>query len=280
MLSYRHSFHAGNFADVLKHTVQSLIIEALKQKPKPFVYFDTHSAAGRYDLHDDKSEKTGEYQQGIARLWARDDIPKLMQAYLDTVEALNPNGQLRFYPGSPMVAKQLMGRDNRIELTELHPTDLKLLKQEFAGDRKVRIQQLDGYKGLKGGLPPAQRRALVLIDPPYELKTEHNDAIKGIVESHKRFATGIYALWYPVVSRPQVNRFCQKFANQGIRNILRIEMCVKGDSEGFGMTGSGMIIVNPPWKLEQQMKQLLPWLTKQLQQDEQAQFTIEWLVEE
>jgi 23S rRNA (adenine2030-N6)-methyltransferase len=280
MLSYRHSFHAGNFADVLKHTVQSLIIEALKQKPKPFVYFDTHSAAGRYDLSDDKSEKTGEFKQGIARLWARDDIPDLMQPYLDTVEALNPDGELRFYPGSPMVAKQLMGRENRLELTELHPTDIELLKQEFAGDRKVRIQQVDGYKGLKGGLPPAQRRALVLIDPPYELKTEHDDAIKGIVESHKRFATGIYALWYPLVSRAQVKRFCEKFASQDIRNILRIEMCVKGDTEGFGMTGSGMIVVNPPWKLEQQMKELLPWLTTQLKQDDQAQFTIEWLVEE
>ena len=280
MLSYRHSFHAGNFADVLKHTVQSLIIEALQQKPKPFVYFDTHSAAGRYNLSDDKSEKTGEYKEGIARLWGRDDIPEIMQPYLDTVEALNPNGKLTFYPGSPMVAKQLMGNTNRLELTELHPTDHELLQQEFAGDRKVRIQKLDGYKALKAGLPPAQRRALVLIDPPYELKTEHNDAIAGIKESHKSFATGIYALWYPMVSRAQVNRFCEKFANQGIRNILRIEMCVKGDTDGFGMTGSGMIIVNPPWKLAQQMQDLLPWLTKRLAQDNHAKFTIEWLVKE
>lgn len=280
MLSYRHSFHAGNFADVLKHTVQSLIIESLKQKPKPFVYHDTHSAAGRYDLGDDKSEKTGEYKEGIARLWHRNDIPELMEPYLATVKALNPDGELKFYPGSPRVAKQLMEQANRLELTELHPTDIELLKQEFKGDRKVRIQQLDGYLGLKAMLPPAQRRALVLIDPPYELKTEHNDAIKGIVESHKRFATGIYALWYPVVSRAQVSRFCEKFAAQGIGNILRIEMCVKQDTKEFGMTGSGMIIVNPPWKLEQQMQQLLPWLTTQLKQDEGAHFTIEWLVAE
>lgn len=280
MLSYRHSFHAGNFADVLKHTVQSLIIESLKQKPKPFVYHDTHSAAGRYDLRDEKSQKTGEYKEGIARLWHRNDIPELMHPYIDTVEALNPNGDLKYYPGSPMVAKGLIGHANRLELTELHPTDIKLLRQEFAGDRKVRIEQVDGYKGLNGKMPPAQRRALVLIDPPYELKTEHDDAIRGIKDAHKKFATGIYALWYPMVSRAQVNRFCQKFADQDIRNILRIEMCVKQDTNEFGMTGSGMIIVNPPWKLEQQMKELLPWLTKQLKQDDTAHFTIEWLVEE
>ncbi|NRA72649.1 MAG: 23S rRNA (adenine(2030)-N(6))-methyltransferase RlmJ [Gammaproteobacteria bacterium] len=280
MLSYRHSFHAGNFADVLKHTVQSLIIESLQQKPTPFVYVDTHSAAGRYNLSDSKSEKTGEYKQGIARLWHRNDIPELMRPYLSTVQALNPTDKLQYYPGSPMVAKTLIGHHNRMELTELHPTDIELLRQEFSGDRKVRIQQIDGYKGLKATLPPAQRRALVLIDPPYELKTEHDDAINGIVASHKRFATGIYALWYPMVSRAQVNRFCEKFAKQGIRNILRIELCVKADTNEFGMTGSGMIIVNPPWKLEQQMQQLLPWLTEQLKQDDSAKFTLEWLVPE
>jgi len=280
MLSYRHSFHAGNFADVLKHTVQSLIIESLKQKPKPFVYHDTHSAAGRYDLRDAKSEKTGEYKEGIARLWHREDLPSSMQPYIDTVEALNPNGDLIYYPGSPMVAWQLMERENRLELTELHPTDIELLRQEFAGERKVRIQKIDGYKGLNGMLPPAQRRALVLIDPPYELKTEHDDAINGIVASHQRFATGIYALWYPVVSRAQVTRFCEKFAEQGIKKILRIELCVKADTTEFGMTGSGMIIVNPPWKLEQQMQELLPWLTEQLKQDDSAHYTLEWLVEE
>ncbi|MDP2561094.1 23S rRNA (adenine(2030)-N(6))-methyltransferase RlmJ [Psychrobium sp. 1_MG-2023] len=280
MLSYRHSFHAGNFADVLKHLVQTLIIDSLKQKPKPFVYHDTHSAAGRYDLRDEKSEKTGEYKDGIAKIWQQDDIPDVLHDYIEVIKELNPNGELTYYPGSPLVAKMLMGNHNRLELTELHPTDIELLKQEFQGDRKVRIQQIDGYKGIKAMLPPPQRRALVLIDPPYELKTEHNDAIKGIVEAHKRFSTGIYALWYPVVSRNQVNRFCEKFSQQGIRKILRIELCVKQDTNEFGMTGTGMIIVNPPWKLEQQMKEVLPWLTKHLAQDDSAHFKVEWLVEE
>ncbi|MCG7532938.1 23S rRNA (adenine(2030)-N(6))-methyltransferase RlmJ [Psychrobium sp. MM17-31] len=280
MLSYRHSFHAGNFADVLKHLVQVLIIEALQQKPKPFMYCDTHSAAGRYNLRDKTSEKTGEYKDGIGRIWQRDDIPVVMSSYIEMIKSFNQTGELTQYPGSPLVAKSLIGHSQRMELTELHPADLALLEQEFAGDRKVRIQKTDGYKGLKANMPPAQRRALVLIDPPYELKTEHQDAIKGIVEAHKRFATGIYALWYPVVSRRQVEKFCDDFKAQGIRKILRIELNVKADTEEYGMTGTGMIVVNPPWKLEQQMRETLPWLMEQLAQDDKASFKVEWLVEE
>ncbi len=280
MLSYRHSFHAGNFADVLKHLTQVLIIEALQQKPKPFVYHDTHSAAGRYNLKDKTSEKTGEYKDGIGRIWQRADIPTPMTSYIEMIKSFNPTNELSQYPGSPLVAKSMIGHTQRMELTELHPTDLALLQQEFAGDRKVRIQKTDGYKGLNGAMPPAQRRALVLIDPPYELKTEHDDAINGIVAAHKKFATGIYALWYPVVSRAQVERFSEKFKRQGIRKILRVELNVKQDTSEYGMTGTGMIIVNPPWKLEQQLKDSLPWLVKHLAQDEHANYTIEWLVEE
>lgn len=280
MLSYRHSYHAGNFADVLKHTVQSLIIEALKQKPKPFVYQDTHSAAGRYHLKDSHGEKTGEYREGIARLWQRSDIPALMEPYMRTVQQLNPNGELAYYPGSPKIAKLLMGQEDKLELTELHPTDFKLLKQEFDRDRKVRVQQMDGYQGLKAMLPPVQRRGLILIDPPYEIKTEYRQAVQGIKAGHKRFATGIYALWYPVLTRSQVNSLCQDLASQEIKNILRIELCVAGDTAGHGMTGSGMLVVNPPWKLFEQMQTLLPWLNKELQQDQGAHYTLEWLVEE
>ena len=280
MLSYRHSYHAGNFADVLKHSVQSLIIEALKQKPKAFVYQDTHSAAGRYHLKDSHGEKTGEYREGIARLWLRKDLPTLLEPYLQTVRQLNPNGELAYYPGSPKIARLLMGQEDKLELTELHPTDYKLLQQEFARDKKVRIQQMDGYQGLKAMLPPPQRRGLVLIDPPYEIKTEYQQAVQGIKQGYKRFATGIYALWYPVLTRSQVNNLCEDLAGQGIRKILRIESCVAGDTPGRGMTGSGMLVVNPPWKLYEQMQELLPWLTQELRQDDGAHWTLEWLVEE
>jgi 23S rRNA (adenine2030-N6)-methyltransferase len=280
MLSYRHSFHAGNFADVLKHLTQSLIIESLKQKNKPFVYFDTHAGAGCYNLKESKSQKTGEYKQGINKIWNDNQIPELFSPYIHAIKQLNKDNQLHFYPGSPLLAKLLMPKPNRLELSELHPTDIKLLQQEFSKDRSVAIKQIDGYLNLKAKLPPIQRRGLILIDPPYELKTEYDDVIKGVKQAYKLFATGIYAIWYPVISRQPIERFCQKFKNSGIRNILRIEMCIKKDQQEYGMTGSGMIIINPPWKLAQQMQQTLPWLLEKLKQDQQASFLVEQLVAE
>jgi len=280
MLSYRHSYHAGNFADVLKHSVQTLIIEALKQKPKPFTYFDTHAAAGRYDLSDDKSLKIAEFENGIKKIWLQDDIPDLLLPYINIIQKLNPKGILKYYPGSPLIAKMLMPKQNRLDLTDLHPTDFKLLQQEFSNDKNIRVQQIDGYQNLKATLPPIQRRGLILIDPPYELKTEYDDSIKAIKQAYKLFSTGIYALWFPIVSRQKTELFCAKFRHLGIKKILRIELCVKQDSEEYGMTGTGMIIINPPWKLQEQLQQLLPWFTEKMKLDEQASYNVEWLVSE
>ncbi|GAA4887686.1 23S rRNA (adenine(2030)-N(6))-methyltransferase RlmJ [Ferrimonas pelagia] len=279
MLSYRHSYHAGNHADVLKHTVQALILEALKGKEKPFVYHDTHSGAGRYDLRDDHAEKTGEYVEGIGRLWQQ-DCPEALHPYLKAVKALNPNGELRYYPGSPALANALIREQDRMLLTELHPSDHPRLEQEFARDRRVKIFKEDGYQRLKASMPPQERRGVVLIDPPYELKTEYDDLVKGVVEAHKRWATGTYALWYPVVYREDIDYVERKLKASGIRKILKIEMNVLGDSNARGMTGSGMIVINPPWTLEQQMNELLPWLTPKLAQSSQARFCVDWLVPE
>ncbi len=280
MLSYRHSFHAGNFADVLKHIVQTLSIQALKQKPKPFVYFDTHAGAGRYNLKTEMGQKVAEYKQGIEKIWQQNDIPELLNPYIDIIKNLNPDNQLKHYPGSPLIADSLMHRNNRLELSELHPTDFMWLKQEFKDSKNINIKQSDGYKYLKSKLPPIQRRGLILIDPSYELKTEYDDVIKNIKQAHTKFATGIYAIWYPVVSRQQVEEFCQQFKRSGIKNILRIELCIKPDSDEYGMTGTGMIIINPPWKLAQQMQSILPWLFEQLKQDSNCGFTVENLVSE
>lgn len=280
MLSYRHSYHAGNFADVLKHIVETLIIQALKQKPKPFVYFDTHAGAGRYDLTSETGQKIAEHKQGIEKIWQLEDIPEVLQTYIDLIKNLNPNGELTNYPGSPLIADMLMHRNNRLELSELHPADFMWLKQEFKDAKNINIKQIDGYKYLKSKLPPIQRRGLILIDPPYELKTEYDDVIKNIKQAHKLFATGIYAIWYPVVSRLQVNDFSNQFKNSGIKDILKIEICIKPDNEEYGMTGTGMIIINPPWKLAQQMRAILPWLTEHLKQDDQASFSIDCLVSE
>ncbi len=280
MLSYRHSFHAGNFADVLKHTVQTLIIEALKQKPKAFVYYDTHAGAGKYSLFSKYSSKNAEYKEGIEKIWQQANPPEEISTYLTVIKELNPDDKLATYPGSPLIAHKIMSKQNRLEFSELHPTDYALLDQEFGHLRSANIAQNDGYKHLKSKLPPIQRRGLALIDPPYELKDEYNDVIKNIKQAHKLFATGIYAIWYPVVSRHHVERFCNQFKNSGIKNILRIELNVKEDSNEDGMTGTGMVIINPPWKLAQQMQQVLPWLLEHLQQDKQANYKVEQIVKE
>ncbi|WP_028115609.1 23S rRNA (adenine(2030)-N(6))-methyltransferase RlmJ [Ferrimonas senticii] len=279
MLSYRHSYHAGNHADVLKHTVQALIIEALKAKDKPFVYHDSHSGAGRYDLQSDHAEKTGEFVDGIGRLWG-EDCPQALHPYLKAVKALNPNGNLRYYPGSPKLAALLLREQDRMVMTELHPTDFPLLKQEFARDRRAKIYKEDGYAQIKAAMPPQERRGVVLIDPPYELKTEYADMVKGVEQGHKRWATGTYAIWYPVVLRDNIDFVERRLKASGIRNILKIEMNVMADTYERGMTGSGMIVINPPWKLEQQMNELLPWLTEKMAQTDQANFVVEWIVPE
>ena len=279
MLSYRHSFHAGNHADVLKHTVQALIIEALKEKDKPFVYHDTHSGGGRYDLASEHAEKTGESVEGIGRLW-EETCPPVMAPYLKAVKAVNPNGRLRYYPGSPALAGAMCREHDRLVLTELHPNDFPRLLQTFRGDRRVKMFNEEGYQRLKASLPPKERRGVVLIDPPYELKSEYADLVQGIREAAKRWATGTYAIWYPVVQRHEVRSLESKMKGTNIRKILRIEMCVLPDSKEYGMTGSGMIVINPPWKLEQQMKELLPWLTEKLGQSPEASFKVDWLVPE
>ncbi len=279
MLSYRHSFHAGNHADVLKHLVLTLIIGSLKQKDKAFIYHDTHSGAGRYDLFDERAEKTGEYKEGIARIWQRTDIPAELAPYLDVIKSVNDKAQLRYYPGSPLVGRSLLREQDRAIFTELHPNDFPLLLQEFRGARQVKMYKEDAYARLKASLPPKERRGVVLIDPPYELKHEYQDVVDAITESVKRWATGTYAIWYPVVYRHKVDLMTEGLKKQGIRNILQIELGVAPDSQERGMSASGMIVINPPWTLEQQMQTLLPWLQNVLAK-EQGHHFVRWVVPE
>ncbi|MGF1742578.1 23S rRNA (adenine(2030)-N(6))-methyltransferase RlmJ [Vibrio profundum] len=279
MLSYRHSFHAGNHADVLKHIVQSLILNSLSEKDKPFVYHDTHSGVGRYDLQHEWSEKTGEYKLGIARLWKNEALSEPVRSYLAAVEALNSNDELRYYPGSPRIAKAHLRPQDRMVLTELHPSDHPLLEQEFHRDRQVKIFKEDGFQRLKASLPPKERRGLVLIDPPYELAKEYRDVVQAIYQSYKRWATGIYAIWYPVVNRCDIDDMLDGLKALGVRNILQIELGVSPDTNERGMTASGMIVINPPWKLEQQMKTILP-LLKQTIAPASGHYTLDWVVPE
>ncbi|EOX1813991.1 TPA: 23S rRNA (adenine(2030)-N(6))-methyltransferase RlmJ [Vibrio cholerae] len=279
MLSYRHSFHAGNHADVLKHIVQSLILNSLQQKEKPFVYHDTHSGVGRYDLTHEWSEKTGEYKQGIARVWQQDNIPAELDSYLDAIRQLNQGETLRYYPGSPRVARAHLREQDRMVLTELHPSDYPLLEQEFHRDRQVSIYKEDGFARLKASLPPQERRGLVLIDPPYELAKEYGDVVRAIAHSYKRWATGIYAIWYPVVNRCDIDDMLQGLQGLEIRKILQIELGVAPDTNERGMTASGMIVINPPWTLESQMQTILPFL-KQAIAPATGHYKVEWVVPE
>ena len=280
MLSYRHSFHAGNHADVLKHTVQSLIIESLKEKEKPFLYLDTHAGAGRYQLSGEHAERTGEYLEGIARIRQQDDLPAELEPYIGVVKHFNRSGQLRYYPGSPLIARQLLREQDSLHMTELHPSDFPLLRGEFQKDERARVARADGYQQLKAKLPPVSRRCLNLFDPPYEIKSDYQAVVAGISEGYKRFATGTYALWYPVVLRQQIKRMVHDLEATGIRKILQIELAVRPDSDQRGMTASGMIVVNPPWKLEAQMNTVLPWLHSKLVPAGTGHTLVNWIVPE
>ncbi|MDT4289965.1 23S rRNA (adenine(2030)-N(6))-methyltransferase RlmJ [Methylomonas sp. MO1] len=279
MLSYRHGFHAGNFADVLKHSLLTLAINALKQKDKPFVYIDTHAGAGKYSFKSEFAQKTGEYQQGIAKLWDTQDAPPELKDYLSAVRAENTGRQLVRYPGSPQLVKRLVRAQDRLVLSELHSSDVEALQQLFAGDKQVAVAKEDGLQNLSKKLPPIQKRGLILIDPSYEMRDEYKKIVAALTTAHKHFATGIYALWYPVIDRAATENFMRQLAQTGIPRQLRIEHCIADDGPGRGMTGSGMLFINPPWQLDSQAEALLPWLN-QILADGKGYWKVEWQVPE
>jgi 23S rRNA (adenine2030-N6)-methyltransferase len=279
MLSYRHGFHAGNFADVLKHSLITLVINALKQKEKPFVYIDTHAGAGKYSFKSEFAQKTGEYQQGIARIWGQTQVPAEIKDYLAAVRAENTGRQLVRYPGSPQLVRRLIRDQDRLQLSELHGSDFESLQQLFAGDKHVNVAQEDGLERLSKKLPPIQKRGFILIDPSYEVKSDYSKVVEALQIAHRHFATGIYGLWYPVIERQMTERMLQQLQQTGIPKQLRIEHCVVADGSQRGMTGSGMILINPPWTLSKQVEVLLPWINQVLTEG-QGYWKQEWLVPE
>jgi 23S rRNA (adenine2030-N6)-methyltransferase len=279
MLSYRHGFHAGNFADVLKHSLLTLTVNALKRKDRPFVYIDTHAGAGKYSLNAEFALKTDEYQQGIARLWQQPESPLFIKDYLAAVRAENTGRQLQRYPGSPQLVRRLIRLQDRMQLSELHPTDFQALSQLFVGDKQVTIAKDDGLAMLAKKLPPIQKRGLILIDPSYELKSDYRQVVETLIAAHRHFATGIYALWYPVIDRSLTEKLLENLKATGIPKQLRIEHCVQPDGSGHGMTGSGVLFINPPWQLDSQANELLPWLNRQLTEG-QGSWRVIWQVPE
>ena len=248
MLSYRHAFHAGNHADVLKHAVLALLLTALKRKDKPFVCIDTHAGAGRYDLADPRALLTGEAATGIARWWTSQ--APVLAPYLEQVRALNPDGHLRWYPGSPLLARRLLREGDRLALLELHPSDHAALATEFTDDPAVRVERADAHTRLKAWLPPPERRGLVFIDPPYELRSEAAQVVDLLVTAHRRWATGIFAIWYPILTRLAAQRFVERLGATGIARQLAIEYLPEGEGTVRGLKGSGVLIVNPPYRLD------------------------------
>ena len=261
MLSYRHSFHAGNHADVIKHLVQVAILDYLLQKDKPFCYHDSHAGAGLYSLLGEQAQKTSEYQTGIGKLWQYQPQNVALARYIDVVKQLNPDGELAFYPGSPKIAALMLRATDSIQASELHPTDYPILASQFARRRHSRIENMDAWAGFKAMLPPLHKRGLVLIDPPYELKTEYQDVVNGLQLAYSRFPQATYAIWYPVIERAALEAFISALVATGIKDMLRIEYCPLPDSSGFGMTGSGMLVVNPPYTLAKHMQQALEELS-------------------
>lgn len=278
MLSYRHSFHAGNFADVIKHIVLVEILQYLCLKDKAFEYIDTHAGAGLFNLESGHATKLNEWINGIGKLKAQ-DWPEI-SAYLNIIKACNPGPGLSTYPGSPLIASHFLRAQDRAWLYELHPGDYDLLVSHTADNRQIIARQEDGFKGLLSLLPMACRRGLVLIDPPYEVKTDYETVYKTVLSAYKKFSTGIYAIWYPVVDRDRTDRMEKRFIASGISDIQRFELGLSPDLNARGMNASGMIVINPPWTLLGQMQQVLPRLAVTLGDEEGAFFKCDVLMGE
>ncbi len=240
MLSYRHAFHAGNHADVLKHAVIVQLLHHLGQKDKSYWFIDTHAGAGVYSLTEGYATKTAEFETGIARLWERGDLPPMLADYVNEVRALNPDGALRFYPGSPYLAWRLLREQDRIRLFELHTTEIVVLRHNFRdAGRRAMIYEGDGFDGVKALLPPPPRRALMLVDPSYEDKRDYPRTLNCIEESLKRFATGTYAIWYPQVTRLESQRFADQLKRLQPKNWLHVTLTVSTHpTDGFGLNSA------------------------------------------
>jgi len=275
MLSYRHAFHAGNHADVLKHMLLVELIRYLEQKEKPFWVIDTHAGAGVYALDQGYATKLSEFETGISRLWGHENLPGPLAAYVELVRELNPDGKLRLYPGSPWLAYKTMRRQDSLRLFELHSSDSRLLQENFAETgRRVVISSTDGFAGLKSVLPPQPRRGLVLIDPSYELRDDYRHVRQALQDAMARFATGTYAIWYPQLSRNESQQFPDKLKQLAGKNWLHVALSVHTPG-GLGMHGSGMFVINPPWTLHQTLQQVMPFLVSTLGQDNGAGYVLE-----
>jgi 23S rRNA (adenine2030-N6)-methyltransferase len=289
MFSYRHAFHAGNHADVLKHTVLLQLLAYLNQKETAYTVVDTHAGAGVYTLDSDFAAKSMESDSGIARLWDRKDLPPSVAEYVKLIKSMNPSGKMRFYPGSPFCAEKCMREQDRLRLFEMHSTEIKILEENFRkleshaaaqGQRtstrgkRILIDRADGFAAMRALLPPPSRRALVLIDPSYEDKDDYRKVKVAIEDALVRFATGTYAIWYPVLGRLESQQLPERLKRIGGANWLNVTLSISSPANE-GLHSSGMFIINPPWTLQATLKETMPWLVEALAVDDGAHFSLQ-----
>lgn len=278
MLAYRHAFHAGNHADVLKHITLMLVLRYMNLKDKPYRLIDTHAGAGGYSLEGQYAQKKGEYLQGVARLWDRDpaELPEVVADYMALVRQFNPDGQLEQYPGSPAFAQMLLRAQDQLRLYELHPTDHRILEAFLGTAKGVEVKDTNGFDGLKSQVPPSSRRAVVLMDPSYEGHGDYTKVIASLREAIARFPEGVYMVWYPQVSKLEAAQLPRRLEGLAPKGWLHARLTVQQpDSQGFGLAGSGMFILNPPYTLHDQLLGVLPWLTDVLGQYDGAHYLLE-----
>jgi 23S rRNA (adenine2030-N6)-methyltransferase len=278
-MNYRHAFHAGNFADVFKHALLLALLDVLAGKDKPLCYTETHAGGGSYRLDDEQSRKTGEWRDGIGRLFAMPSVPEPLQRYLDAIGACNPDGALRIYPGSPLLAAHALRARDRLVLCELQPEEAKTLRVLFRNDARVHVHARDGYPAMKALLPPPERRGLVLIDPPFEQQAGEFRAIEtALKEVHARWPTGVYAVWYPIKRRATIRPFERWLAARNWQNTLLAELLVRADDSPLRLNGCGMAIVNAPWQFDAALARMLSALQSVLAQGKGATTRLQILI--
>jgi 23S rRNA (adenine2030-N6)-methyltransferase len=282
-MNYRHAYHAGNFADVVKHAVLCRMLMHLREKPAAFRVIDTHAGTGRYDLAGSEAGRTQEWRDGIGRL-SEAELPEPLRAllapYLDAVAALNPSGTLAVYPGSPALARTLLRSQDRLIACELEPQAAAALSRELTGDARAKAIAIDGWTALTAYVPPKERRGLVLIDPPFEQGEEFSRLVQGLAAAHRKWPTGHYLVWYPIKNTQDVAAFVRKLARSGIAKMLRVELIAASSAAETGLRGSGLIVVNPPWTLHDELNVLLPALARVLSRGATCKTTNQWVAGE
>jgi 23S rRNA (adenine2030-N6)-methyltransferase len=279
-MNYRHAFHAGNFADVVKHAVLARLLVHLGAKPAAFRVIDTHAGAGIYDLTGAEAARSGEWHAGIERLLAarvENDLAALLAPYLDSVAACNPPGRLTAYPGSPALVRAFLRAQDRLVACELEPNAALALARNFAGDRRIKAIAIDGWTALNAYVPPKERRGLVLIDPPFEDSGEFPRLAQNLEAAHRKWASGTYLLWYPIKTRDQPDALARRLQRAGIAKILRAELGVGPPPAPGGLERCGLIVINPPWTLEGELRTMLPALAAILSASERASARIDWI---